>query len=263
MKNLLQNVVREAGRVLLETFERGVRVEFKGDYDLVTEADRKAEALIVRLIGERFPEHDVLAEEGEYRQKRSEYRWIIDPLDGTTNYAHGFPWFAVSVALEVRGRMELGAVYNPYVNEFYWAERRVGAFLNERRLQVSTTDSLARALLATGFAYDHKQSRANNYDHFNHFQQAAQACRRPGTASLDLACVAAGRFDGFWEMKLKPWDVAAGVLLIEEAGGLVSDFDGRPMGLDCQECLASNRLIHGEMQAVLQRGYRPRDDLSS
>lgn len=263
MKNLLQFVVREAGKVLLENFERGIQVEFKGDYNLVTEVDRMTEALIVKLIRERFPEHEFLAEEGDYGQRRSTYRWIIDPLDGTTNYAHGFPWFAVSVALEVRGRLELGAIYNPYVDEFYWAERRGGAFLNQRRLQVSATDSLARALLATGFSYDHKQSRANNYDHFNHFQKAAQACRRPGSASLDLASVAAGRFDGFWEMKLKPWDVAAGVLLVEEAGGLVSDFDGQPMALDGYECLASNRLIHAEMKAVLQRGCRPRDDLST
>jgi myo-inositol-1(or 4)-monophosphatase len=263
MKNLLTRVVHEAGKVLMEKFERGIRVEFKGDYDLVTEADRMSEALIVKLISEQFPDHDILAEESDYGRPQSEYRWIIDPLDGTTNYAHGFPWFAVSVALEVSGRLELGAVYNPYVGELYLAERRAGAFLNDRRLSVSKIDSLERALLATGFAYDHKQCRANNYDHFNHFQKAAQACRRPGVASLDLASVAAGRFDGFWEMKLKPWDLAAGVLLVEEAGGMVSDFDGHSMGLDCMECLASNRLIHDEMQAILYQGCRPRDDLSA
>jgi myo-inositol-1(or 4)-monophosphatase len=261
MKNLLNRAVREAGQVLMEKFERDIRVEFKGDYDLVTEADRTSEALIVKQITKQFPDHEILAEERDYSRPQSEYRWIIDPLDGTTNYAHGFPWFAVSVALEVRGRLELGAVYNPYVGDFFWAERRVGAFLNDRRLRVSTIASLDHALLATGFAYDHKQCRANNYDHFNHFQKSAQACRRPGVASLDLASVAAGRFDGFWEMKLKPWDLAAGVLLVEAAGGLVSDFDGCSMGLDCLECLASNSLIHAEMQTILQQGCRPRDDL--
>jgi myo-inositol-1(or 4)-monophosphatase len=260
MKNLLIRVVRTAGNLLMENFERGIRVEFKGDYDLVTAADRMSEALIVKLISEQFPAHDILAEEKDYHRPKSEYRWIIDPLDGTTNYAHGFPWFAVSVALEVRGRLELGAVFNPYVGELYWAERRAGAFLNERRLRVSSIDSLERALLATGFAYDHKRCRANNYDHFAHFQKAAQACRRPGAASLDLASVAAGRFDGYWEMKLKPWDFAAGTLLVEEAGGMVSDFDGHRMTLDSLECLASNRLIHAAMQASLQQGCRPHDD---
>jgi myo-inositol-1(or 4)-monophosphatase len=241
----------------MENFERGIRVEFKGKYDLVTEADRQSEALIVSLIRERFPGHDILAEEADYGKLSSDYRWIIDPLDGTTNFAHGFPWFAVSIALEVRGELTLGVVYNPYVGEFYLAERGQGAFLNERRLKVSETRLLERALLATGFAYDHKSCKANNYDYFTRFQREAQACRRPGVASLDLASVAAGRFDGFWEMKLKPWDLAAGILLVEESGGRVSDFDGNPMTLDSLECLASNVLIHEEMQSILQPGCRP------
>ena len=257
MKTLIIKAAFEAGKLLMEKFGTGIRVEFKGKYDLVTEADRQAEALIVKLIRERYPDHDFLAEEGVYTETGSDYRWIIDPLDGTTNYAHGFPWFAVSIALEVKGRLELGVVYNPYVADCYVAERGCGAFLNERRLQVSTIDTLERSLLATGFAYDHKKCKANNYDYFKQFQKEAQACRRPGAASLDLASVAAGRFDGFWELKLKPWDLAAGILLIEEAGGLVSNFDGLPMTLESQECMASNRLIHGEMQAILQQGCRP------
>ena len=257
MKTLIIKAAFEAGKLLMEKFETGIRVEFKGKYDLVTEADRQAEALIVKLIRERYPDHDFLAEEGVYTETGSDYRWIIDPLDGTTNYAHGFPWFAVSIALEVKGRLELGVVYNPYVADCYVAERGCGAFLNERRLQVSTIDTLERSLLATGFAYDHKKCKANNYDYFKQFQKEAQACRRPGAASLDLASVAAGRFDGFWELKLKPLDLAAGILLIEEAGGLVSNFDGLPMTLESQECMASNRLIHGEMQAILQQGCRP------
>jgi myo-inositol-1(or 4)-monophosphatase len=257
MKTLIIKAAFEAGKLLMDKFESGLRVEFKGKYDLVTEADRQAEALIIKLIRERYPDHDFLAEEGDYTEIGSDYRWIIDPLDGTTNYAHGFPWFAVSIALEVKGRLELGVVYNPYVGDFYVAERGSGAFLNERRLKVSTIDTLERSLLATGFAYDHKKCKANNYDYFTRFQKEAQACRRPGAASLDLASVAAGRFDGFWELKLKPWDLAAGILLIEEAGGLVSNFDGLPMTLESQECMASNRLIHGEMQAILQKGCRP------
>jgi myo-inositol-1(or 4)-monophosphatase len=257
MKTLIIKAAFEAGKLLMDKFESGLRVEFKGKYDLVTEADRQAEALIIKLIRERYPDHDFLAEEGDYTETGSDYRWIIDPLDGTTNYAHGFPWFAVSIALEVKGRLELGVVYNPYVGDFYVAERGSGAFLNERRLKVSTIDTLERSLLATGFAYDHKKCKANNYDYFTRFQKEAQACRRPGAASLDLASVAAGRFDGFWELKLKPWDLAAGILLIEEAGGLVSNFDGLPMTLESQECMASNRLIHEEMQAILHRGCRP------
>ena len=257
MKTLIIKAAFEAGTLLMEKFERGIRVEFKGKYDLVTEADRQAEALIIKLIRERYPDHNFLAEEDDYTETGSDYRWIIDPLDGTTNYAHGFPWFAVSIALEVKGRLELGVVYNPYVGDFYVAERGCGAFLNERRLQVSTIDTLERSLLATGFAYDHKKCKENNYDYFTRFQKEAQACRRPGAASLDLASVAAGRFDGFWELKLKPWDLAAGILLIEEAGGLVSNFDGLPITLESQECMASNRLIHDEMQAILQQGCRP------
>ncbi len=257
MKTLIIKAAFEAGNLLMDKFESGLRVEFKGKYDLVTEADRQAEALIIKLIRERYPDHDFLAEEGVYTETGSDYRWIIDPLDGTTNYAHGFPWFAVSIALEVKGRLELGVVYNPYVGDFYVAERGSGAFLNERRLKVSTIDTLERSLLATGFAYDHKKCKANNYDYFTRFQKEAQACRRPGAASLDLASVAAGRFDGFWELKLKPWDLAAGILLIEEAGGLVSNFDGLPMTLESQECMASNQLIHAEMQAILRRGCRP------
>jgi myo-inositol-1(or 4)-monophosphatase len=257
MKTLIRSAAFEAGKLLMDKFESGIRVEFKGKFDLVTEADRQAEALIIQRIRERYPDHDFIAEEGDYELTGSDYRWIIDPLDGTTNYAHGFPWFAVSIALEVKGRLELGVVYNPYVGDFFFAERSCGAFLNERRLQVSTIDILERSLLATGFAYDHKKCKANNYDYFTLFQNESQACRRPGAASLDLASVAAGRFDGFWELKLKPWDLAAGILLIEEAGGLVSNFDGLPMTFESQECMASNGLIHDEMKKILQQGCRP------
>ena len=251
MRDTLLLAAREAGRVLMEKLSAGVTVAYKGDIDLVTEADLASEQAIVTILRTRHPEHDILAEEGDYGRRGADQRWIVDPLDGTTNFAHGFPWFAVSIALEVRGELVLGAVFNPHNNELFIAERGRGATLNDRPLRVSSTGVLGRAMLATGFAYDHKTSVDNNYEHFASFQRAAQAVRRAGVASLDLACVAAGRFDGFWELKLKPWDVAAGVLLVEEAGGRVSDYHGAPMPLDCGEILASNGLLHGAMQQIL------------
>jgi myo-inositol-1(or 4)-monophosphatase len=256
MRDTLLLAAEAGGRVLMEKFASGVTVAYKGAIDLVTEADLAAEQAIVAILRERHPHHDILAEEGDYGCRGADQRWVVDPLDGTTNFAHGFPWLAVSIALEVRGEVVLGAVYNPHNREQFVAERGLGATLNGRRLQVSNTAVLERALLATGFAYDHKLNPHNNYAHFEAFQRQAQAVRRAGVASLDLACVAAGRFDGFWELKLKPWDVAAGVLLVTEAGGLVSDYAGEPMPLDRGEILASNGHLHAAMQQVLGQGGR-------
>jgi myo-inositol-1(or 4)-monophosphatase len=252
MRDTLLLATREAGRVLMEKYATGVTVAYKGAIDLVTDADHAAERVVAAILRERHPDHDLLAEEGDYGRRAADHCWIVDPLDGTTNFAHGFPWFAVSIALAVRGVVVLGAVFNPHNQELFIAERGRGATLNGRPLRVSTTDELGRALLATGFAYDHKTSPANNYAHFERFQRLAQAVRRAGVASLDLACVAAGRFDGFWELKLKPWDVAAGVLMVEEAGGRVSDYAGQPMPLDRGEILASNGRLHAAMQEVLK-----------
>jgi myo-inositol-1(or 4)-monophosphatase len=252
MRDTLLLAAREAGRVLMEKFAAGVTVAYKGAIDLVTEADLASEQAIVDILRQRHPEHDILAEEGDYGRRGADQCWIVDPLDGTTNFAHGFPWFAVSIALEVRGVVELGAVFNPHNGELFVAERGRGATLNGRRLRVSSTDDLGRALLATGFAYDHKSCPDNNYRNFERFQHAAQAVRRAGVASLDLACVAAGRFDGFWELKLKPWDVAAGTLLVEEAGGQISDYSGAAMPLDRGEILASNGRLHAAMRDILQ-----------
>ncbi len=257
MKEILLQAAREGGRVLLERFGGAQAVRHKGEVDLVTEADRLAEQAIVKVLRGTFPYHDILAEEDDYGRHDSPYRWIIDPLDGTTNYAHGFPWFAVSIALEVAGEVTLGVVYNPLSREMFFAERHQGAFLNGVMLQVSRTLRLNQALLATGFPYDRKTSSCNNFDHFINFQRVAQACRRFGAASLDLAYVAAGRFDGYWEMKLKPWDVAAGQLLVEEAGGRISDFAGSLFDIYGRECLASNGEIHSEMLEVLGQGMRP------
>jgi myo-inositol-1(or 4)-monophosphatase len=257
MRDIAVSAAREGGRVLMQKFGRTLKVHHKGEVDLVTEADRAAEDAIVSMIHHTFPRHDILAEEGEYSSHGSDYLWIIDPLDGTTNYAHGFPWFAVSIALAVAGEIILGVVYNPFHREFFIAEKGKGVFLNDVELRVSTTARLDHALLATGFPYDRKTSPANNYDHFVNFQQAARACRRTGSASLDLAYTAAGRLDGFWEMKLKPWDMAAGILMVQEAGGRVTDFDQAPLQLHGQECLASNGIIHDDMSGILQRGKRP------
>lgn len=246
-----------AGQVLMAKFGGPLQIQHKGEVDLVTEADREAEAAAVTSIRRRFHEHGILAEEGDYGSSDSPFRWIIDPLDGTTNFAHRFPWFAVSIALEHAGEVVAGVVFNPCSRDLFTATQGGGAFRNGTRLTVSTTDSLDRAFLATGFPYDRKVSPVNNYDHFLNFQGAAQACRRAGVASLDLAWTAAGSFDGYWEMKLKPWDVAAGKLLVEEAGGLVTDFDGAPCDIFGAEYLASNRHIHAEMLALLTCGKRP------
>jgi len=257
MKEIARRAALAGGEILMRKFGSALRIEQKGEVDLVTEADRLAEERIVSVIRETFPRHGILAEEYDYGKSDSPYLWIIDPLDGTTNYAHAFPWFAVSIALAHEGDIVLGIVYNPFHNEFFFAEKGGGAFLNNVQIRVTPTDRLDRSLLATGFPYDRKESQTNNFDHFVNFKMAAQACRRAGAASLDLAYTAAGRLDGYWEMKLKPWDVAAGKLLVEESGGKVSDFDGHPHDIYGNECLASNGSIHDAMVSVLQKGQRP------
>ncbi len=257
MKDIILEAARAGGKILMRKFGRVDTIEHKGEVDLVTEADREAEAAIVASLRRVFPLHDVLAEESDYGHSTSRYRWIIDPLDGTTNYAHGLPWFAVSIALEVEGTITHGAVFHPAHDEFFYAEKGEGAWLNDIPLRVSNIARLDRGLIATGFPYDRKTSAVNNLDHFARFQQCAQACRRAGAASLDLANTAAGRLDGCWEMKLKPWDVAAGKILVEEAGGRITDFDGNPFDIYNKECLASNGFIHDEMIALLRQGLRP------
>lgn len=257
MREIILEAAREGGQVLLRKFGRLSAVDHKGEVDLVTEADRESEAAIVGVLRRVFPFHDILAEEKDWGRQISRYRWIIDPLDGTTNFAHGFPWFAISIALEVEGSITCGAVFNPFHRELFYAEKGQGAWMNDIPLRVSSISRLEDALVATGFPYDRKRSPVNNYDHFINFQQAAQACRRAGAASLDLVCTAAGRLDGYWEMKLKPWDVAAGKLIVEEAGGRITDFDGKPFDIYGCECLASNGRIHDQMRDVLRRGRRP------
>jgi myo-inositol-1(or 4)-monophosphatase len=227
-------------------------IAFKGEKDLVTEVDRRCEELIVGRLRAAFPGHGFLAEENRYEEGEFSYRWIIDPLDGTTNYAHGFPWFCVSIALEHEGEVVLGVIYHCMLDELFSAVRGEGAFLNGKPIQVSDHQPLKRSLLATGFPYDRTRDNENNFQHFVEFQLAARAVRRAGAAALDLAYVAAGRLDGYWEMKLKPWDVAAGTLLVTEAGGRVSNQAGERYSIYDNRIVASNGVIHEEMLAVLR-----------
>jgi myo-inositol-1(or 4)-monophosphatase len=247
---------REAGRVLAEKFGRAIRVMNKGDIDLVTEADIAAERLIVERIRSHHPRHAILTEESgdvvTVGDAGSGYKWIIDPLDGTTNYAHGYPCFCVSVALEYEGRVVVGVVYDPTRDELFAAERGGGATLNGRNLRVSETSEMNGALLCTGFPYD-VRDRGDFARHFRNFIMRAQSVRRDGSAALDLAYVAAGRFDGFYEEGLRPWDVAAGVLLVEEAGGSVTHYDGSPFRIYTPPIIASNGLVHEAMLEVLRQ----------
>ena len=226
---------------------------FKGAVDLVTHFDRQSQDMIFRRLSAEFPDHGFLAEEGPVPGGRSDHRWIFDPLDGTTNFAHTFPVFCVSIALEQTGAVVPRSRLRSHEGrDSSRPSRGGGAFLNGACIRVSNISELGKALLATGFPYDVRTSSVNNVREFNAFIVRAQAIRRCGSAALDLCYVACGRFDGFWELKLKPWDVAAGALIVEEAGGRVSDFDGRPFDPFNQQALASNGLIHEEMRQVLE-----------
>ena len=242
---------RIAGRYQQSRFASTLDIEMKGDKNLVTEVDRESERLIVEHLLSRFPDHDIVAEEGDYLQKVSPFRWIIDPVDGTTNYAHGYPWFCSSIGLELGGELVAGVIYNPVYDELFTATKGGGAHLNGSRLSVSARATLKNSLLGTGFPYDCATDPANNFANFVAFQKMARGIRRAGAAALDLAYVAAGRLDGFWELKLKAWDVAAGVLMVREAGGVVTTFDGSLYDIFNDRIVASNGLIHGEMVTML------------
>lgn len=246
-----------AGRLQRYRFADSVSVDLKGAKNLVTEVDLASEQLIVERLLACFPGHGVLAEEGDYPGGDGTHVWIIDPLDGTTNFAHGYPWFCVSIALQVGGETMVGVIHNPMTDELFTAASGIGAFRNGCRISVSERQPLAGALLATGFPYDCATDPENNFNHFIRFQKAARGIRRAGAAALDLAYLAAGRLDGFWEVKLKPWDVAAGTLLVQEAGGRVSAFDGSPYEVTNHRILASNGLIHDEMISLLAEEVQP------
>lgn len=244
---------KKAG-VLLAAHVGGPReISFKGEINLVTEMDRRSEKIVVTMLNAAFPDHGILAEEGAYVENRSRFLWIIDPLDGTTNYAHGYPNFAVSIGLEEAGEIVAGVVYDPMRDELFTAIKESGAMLNGRPIRVSGTTSLIRSLLATGFPYDRVISPENNLKYFNRMIMASQEIRRSGSAALDLCAVAAGRLDGYWELKLHPWDVAAGYIIVREAGGVVSDISGSRSDIREKTIVASNGSIHDQMLEVLQQ----------
>ena len=254
--HVAEGIAREAGALLRGFYAKGVETEYKGDVDLVTEADRASEALIRERLTAAFPSHGIYGEEGTRDQMESEFRWYVDPLDGTTNFAHGFPVFCVVLGLERRaeglgaaedGEMTAGVIYDPLRDEMFVAERGRGAWLNGRQIHVSKTASLQEALTATGFP-SHKRHVSPNIHFYQELTLRSHGVRRAGSAALDLAYVACGRLEGFWEFHLNPWDTSAGYLLVEEAGGRVTHFDGGKFTLDSREVLATNGRIAGEIE---------------
>jgi myo-inositol-1(or 4)-monophosphatase len=247
------DLARAAGEILTHYLTRDKQVEFKGRANLVTVADKESEALIIGGIRQRYPDHSILAEESgaHATQGESGIRWIIDPLDGTTNFAHQYPFFCVSIGVEENGRIICGAVYDPFRDELFSGSRGMGSFLNGEKLRVSDVDRLSNALLMTGFPYNLRDHIDVLMAHFRGFLLESQAVRRGGSAALDLCYLAAGRVDGFWEMNLQPWDTAAAGLIAEEAGARITDYQGNPFSVYKKEILASNGGIHEEMKAVL------------
>jgi myo-inositol-1(or 4)-monophosphatase len=270
LKDVAEEIAREAGGLLREFYRRGVRTEYKGDVDLVTEADRASEKLIVSRLHERLSEHGVYGEEGTRSGLEREFRWYVDPLDGTTNFAHGFPAFCVVLGCERRGadlkadedgEMVAGVVYDPLRDEMFAAARGAGATLNGEAVHVSRATQLQESLIATGFP-SQKRHESPNIHFYQQFTLRSHGVRRAGSAALDLAYVACGRLDGFWEFTLNPWDTSAGALLVEEAGGKITHFDGSRFTLDSRETLATNGGIHGEMERLFAdmfagRGLEP------
>ena len=246
----MSEIAREAGALLLDAFQRRIGYTYKGDVDLVTEADRASEKLIVGRITQLWPNHDLVGEEGARRETGSEYRWYIDPLDGTTNFAHGFPVFCVSLGLDRKGERIAGVVYDPTRDELFAAEKGSGAHLNGTPIGVSRVPNLEESLTGTGFP-SHKRHKNPNIHFYHEITLRTHGVRRAGSAALDLACVASGRLDAFWEFNLNPWDTAAGVLLVQEAGGKITDMRGGPWQIDSRETLASNGLIHTPMIEIM------------
>jgi myo-inositol-1(or 4)-monophosphatase len=247
---------REAGAILRDEFDRPKEISYKGEVDIVTESDRRSEALIISRLKKHFPGHAIIAEEGGRGGAHEKYCWHVDPLDGTTNFAHGYPCFAVSIGLAEDGEPVAGAVFNPVSDELFTAARGEGAYLNGKRIHVSPVEKLAQSLVATGFP-THKRKRSANINYYWEYTLRSHGVRRDGSAALDLCSVACGRFDAFWEFNLNSWDTAAGVLLVREAGGMVTDLSGGPYHLGGPQLLSSNGRIHGEMQEVAAIVERP------
>ena len=252
---LASRLARAAGEIQRDRYATGLEIGTKSAaVDLVTDVDTACEALIVAALERERPQDTILAEEGGERSRPgAAWRWVIDPLDGTTNYAHAYPRFCVSIGVECQGERRVGVVYDPLMDELYHAVAGEGAFLNGSPIRVSRETALDRSLLATGFAYDRRKSEQDNLDQFAAFLKAARALRRDGSAALDLCYVAAGRFDGFWEVRLNPWDMAAGAVIVREAGGQLTNFSGKDLSIYEQELVASNGHIHEAMLTVLNQ----------
>jgi myo-inositol-1(or 4)-monophosphatase len=246
-----RNAAFQAGKYMKASYGQQWEVEFKGEVDLVTRVDRESQEIIYQIIKRNFPCHSILAEENLKVEKDSNFLWLIDPLDGTTNFAHLLPVFCVSIAFLIEGETAVGVVYAPLLGEMFYAVKGGGAFLNEKKINVSTEKDLGNCLLATGFPYDRRKAKENNVVHFNKFIVRTRGIRRMGAAAIDLCYTAAGRFDGFWEPKLFPWDMAAGFLLVQEAGGKVTDFSGNPFDPFMKEIVASNGHIHQRMLEII------------
>lgn len=252
IKRTLEKALMEAGHVLKHAMDRPKQIRYKGPVSLVTETDGKIERLIIDIIHRNFPDHSILAEESPPQDKSSS-KWIIDPIDGTTNFAHGLPMASVSIAYEENGVLKLGGVFNPIYNEWFWAEKNKGASLNGKKIRVSKNKTLKTSLLVTGFPYD-RYKRADYYVKiFKAFMGKTHGIRRLGSAALDLCHVACGRFDGYWEFNLQSWDQAAGALIAKEAGAHLSDFHGKPFTVYGNQTLATNGKIHGEMLRILKK----------
>lgn len=249
-----KEIAREAGALLHNYYERRVTFELKGEFDLVTEADRASEKLVVERLRSRYPAHGIVAEEGGGHSGTSEYRWYVDPLDGTTNFAHGFPMFNVTLAVERSGELVAGAIYDPLRDEMFAAEKGGGAYLNNHRIHVSKTARLQDCLVATGFP-SRKRHLSVNVHFYHQLAMATHGVRRGGSAAIDLAYVACGRLEGFWEFGLNPWDMAAGVLLVAEAGGTVSDMNGADHNLRSPHLLADNTAIHSEILGLFEEVF--------
>jgi myo-inositol-1(or 4)-monophosphatase len=258
MIRVAMEAAREAGRFLKLSVGkvRNVQVKLDQERNLVSEIDRGAEEKIISIIHRHYPSHAILAEESGGNEAPADYKWIIDPLDGTTNFLHGVPIFCVSIGIERKGEVIAGVVYDSNLDEMFTAEKGAGAFLNGKRMKVSSVNSLRSGLLVTGFPYNVTANPNNIVQHFNNFLMTAQGMRRLGSAAMDLAYVAAGRFEGFYELVLNPWDMAAGALFVTEAGGRVSNMTGAPLDIYGQSVVASNGLVHDEMLAVLRSANR-------
>lgn len=254
-RKVINEAAEEAAKILLEYFGKDFEIGRKLDYsDLVTEVDKKSEAKIIEVINKYFPDHNVLAEEGGDQNKKSDFVWIVDPIDGTVNYAHALPIFCVSIALEIKGEVSLGVVYNPVSGEKFTAEKGKGAYFNGKKIGVSETELLKDGFLVTGFAYGVKRSNDRSLEHFVNFVKMGLPVRRLGSAAMDICYVACGKFDAFWEFNLNPWDVAAAYLILLEAGGRVTDFEGSNYSIYNKQILASNgKKIHEEMIEVLSK----------